>query len=81
MLLTIRKQGENMNKLSYFREKNELTQRELAKKLQVSNATIAMWETAQRNPTLGKARQLSQIFNVSIEEIFFKNNDNEMLAK
>ncbi len=70
-----------MNKLSYFREKNELTQRELAKKLQVSNATIAMWETAQRNPTLGKARQLSQIFNVSIEEIFFKNNDNEMLAK
>lgn len=69
-----------MNKLSYYREKNKLTQRQLAKKLDVSNATIAMWETSQRNPTLNKARQLSLILNVSIEEIFFANVDNNVLA-
>ncbi len=69
-----------MNKLSYYREKNKLTQRELAKKLNVSNATIAMWETSQRNPTLKKARQISKLFNVSIEEIFFNNSDNTALA-
>ena len=65
-----------MNKLSYYREKNNLTQRELAQKLKVSNASIAMWETSQRNPTLRKARQISQFFKTSIEDIFFENIDN-----
>lgn len=69
-----------MNRIAYFREKNKLTQRDLAKKLNCSCAAIAMYETGQRKPALSKARELAKIFDTSIEEIFFNDSANELLA-
>ena len=48
------------------REKN-MTQQILAKKLNVSPGTIAMWENGQRTPTIDKLKELAKEFNVSID--------------
>ena len=62
-----------MNKFSKYlvelRKKNNLSQNELAKMLNVSQQTISFWESGRRTPKLRHAILLSDNFNISIEEI------------
>ncbi|MBO5299220.1 MAG: helix-turn-helix domain-containing protein [Clostridia bacterium] len=53
-----------------------MPQRELAKELGVALSTIAMWETANREPDLATIRKIADYFNVSIEELV--NDDIEL---
>lgn len=66
-----------------LREKNNLTQQELADQLYVSRQTVCRWENASRCPDLVMAKKLANIFNVSLDELISdediahldKNND------
>ena len=52
-----------------LREKNHLTQVELAKKLCVSDKTISKWETAKGYPDISLLEPLAKILGVSITEL------------
>ena len=59
--------------LAQLRMDRNMSQRELARRLGVSSATIGMYETGKRNPPLKKALEMAKLFNVSVENISFSN--------
>ncbi len=48
----------------------------LAKQLGVTNQTISNWLSGYSMPNLLMARKLSEMLEVTIEDIFFDNNNN-----
>ncbi|MGN0327249.1 MAG: helix-turn-helix transcriptional regulator [Lachnospiraceae bacterium] len=61
--------------LAQLRAEQNMSQRELAKKLGVSSATVGMYETGKRNPSLKRAMEIAKIFNTSVEAISFSNTN------
>ena len=57
------------NKILELRKKNNITQEELAEKVGVSRQTISKWELGETTPDLKQAKELSKIFNVSLDEL------------
>ena len=49
------------------RKKKNLTQDELAKLLTVTPQAISKWESEQAKPEVDKVKEISKVFNVSIE--------------
>lgn len=56
-----------------LREKNKLTQNELANLLGVTDKTISKWETGKGYPDIEMLEPLSQVFHVSIIELLNGN--------
>lgn len=54
-------------RLRDLREKNNLQQKELAKELDVLEATISMWETGKRVPYSDMLIKLANFFDVSVD--------------
>ncbi len=60
-------------KIMDLRKKNGLSQEELAEKVGVARQTISKWELGETSPDLKQSKELSKIFNVSLDELV--NND------
>ncbi|MBR3523174.1 MAG: helix-turn-helix transcriptional regulator [Bacilli bacterium] len=60
-------------KIMDLRKKNGLSQEELAEKVGVARQTISKWELGETSPDLKQAKELSKIFNASLDELV--NND------
>uniref|UniRef100_UPI00374EA56A helix-turn-helix transcriptional regulator n=1 Tax=Clostridium paraputrificum TaxID=29363 RepID=UPI00374EA56A len=58
------------NRVEHIRKKMGLNQDELSKLLKVSRQTISAIETGKYNPSLELAFQISDLFEMPIEEIF-----------
>lgn len=58
-----------MNRIKMLRNELHLTQDELAKKLNCSKPSIAMYESGKRRPSLDILMGMSLIFDCSIEYI------------
>ncbi|MFB6158962.1 MAG: helix-turn-helix transcriptional regulator [Candidatus Nanohalobium sp.] len=58
------------NELKVFRAKKDITQKELAKEMDVSRQTINAIETGKYDPSLELALKLAEYFETSVEEIF-----------
>lgn len=58
------------NRIKEFRAKYNLTQDELAKKVNVRRETIVFLEKNKYNPSLQLAHDLACVFNVPIETLF-----------
>jgi putative transcriptional regulator len=58
------------NRIKELRAKLNLTQDELAKKVNVRRETIVFLEKNKYNPSLKLAFDLAKVFQVTIEEIF-----------
>ena len=69
------------NKIKELRIKNNLTQEELAEKLNVSRQTISKWELGETNPNINQAKEISKIFNVSLEELVNEKRINKNIIK
>ena len=52
-----------------LRKKNGLSQEELAGKIGVARQTISKWELGETSPDLKQSKELSRIFNVSLDEL------------
>lgn len=52
-----------------LRKKNNLTQNELAEKLNYSDNTISRWEHAEITPSIETLVQIAELFNVSLESL------------
>ena len=60
-------------KIMDLRKKNALSQEDLAEKIGVARQTISKWELGETAPDLKQAKELSKIFNISLDELV--NND------
>jgi putative transcriptional regulator len=57
--------------LAEIRSAKGLSQRELAKEINVGASTIGMYESGKRNPTLQRALEISKYFGIPVEQIRF----------
>ena len=58
------------NRIKEFRIRQELTQEDLAKQVNVRRETIVFLEKNKYNPSLRLAYDLAKVFGVSIEDLF-----------
>jgi putative transcriptional regulator len=58
------------NKLKIFRAVHDLTQEELAAKLEVTRQTVVSLEIGKYDPSIGLAFRIARLFNVKIEDVF-----------
>ncbi|NUU96725.1 helix-turn-helix transcriptional regulator [Marinitoga sp. 1138] len=59
-----------MSKLRELRLKNNMTQEELAKKINVARTTVTSWENEMSKPPLDKAIKIARILGTTVEELF-----------
>ena len=57
-------------RIAYYRKLNEMTQEELASKLNISTQAVSKWEQKITSPDIMLLPELSKIFNISIDELF-----------
>ena len=55
--------------LTQLRKLNRLTQEALAEKVGVTRQAVAKWEAGESVPDLQTGRKLSEVFNVSLDEL------------
>ena len=55
-------------KLYELRKTKGLSQEELGEKINVSRQTVSKWETGQTTPELEKLIELSEMFDLSVDE-------------
>lgn len=63
------------NRIKEFRARLNLTQEELAQKVDVRRETIVFLEKNKYNPSLLLAYKLARVFSVRIEELFVFEED------
>ena len=66
--------------IKQLRERKDMTQKELARKISVSDKTISKWETSKGLPDIGIIEDLSKALGVSIAELLtgdFRVNNNQ----
>ena len=56
-------------KIQKIRKQNNLTQEELAEKLYVSRTAISKWESGKGYPSIDLLKQISKVFNISIDKM------------
>ena len=62
-------------KLKKLRKDNNLTQEELADKINVSRQAITKWESGDGIPDIDNLKQISILFNVTIDELVKEDRD------
>lgn len=62
-----------MNRIKLLREELNMTQQELADKLDGAKSTVAMYEKGDRKPSMEVLLKLSEIFDCSIDYILGKS--------
>ena len=56
-----------------LREKNKMTQLQLAEKLDVSDKTVSKWETGKGYPDITLLEPIAKVFGVSVTELISGN--------
>ena len=67
-------------KIMELRKKNGLSQEELAEKIGVARQTISKWELGETYPDLKQSKELSKLFNISLDELV-ENDIKEVLVE
>lgn len=63
--------------LKYLRNRENLSQAELANKLGVSKSTISMYEVGQREPDFEMLETIADLFNVDMNFLLGKDNESK----
>ena len=63
-------------KLSAARVNAGLTQNDVAKYMKVGKQTIVNWEKGNTEPKISQIRELSNLYNIPIENIFLPTKSN-----
>ncbi|WP_278530507.1 helix-turn-helix domain-containing protein [Enterococcus asini] len=70
-----------MNRIAELRKSIGLTQKELAKKLEISPVTLSRYETGDRIPNFDILKKMSEIFNDVPVEFIMKDTDNDKIIE
>lgn len=62
-----------MSNIKHYREKQGLTQGQLAVSLNVTQSAVAKWETGDAAPRSEKLIKLSRLFGCSIDDLLNNN--------
>lgn len=66
--------------IKFLRKRAELSQEELAEKVDVSRQSVAKWESGESLPDIIKCRELAMIFGTTIDNLInYSFEDEEML--
>ena len=68
-------------KLKMLRKESNLTQEELAEKLNVSRQAITKWESGDGTPDIENLKQISNLFNTTIDELVKEDKNVTVEAK
>lgn len=68
------------NKIIKLRKKEKLSQEQLADKLGVTRQTISNWELNITKPDITQVKKLSEVFNISIDDLL-DNNLRDIIEK
>lgn len=71
----------NFERIIFIRESLDMSQRELADKLNVSKSTYARWETGERIIPLEHLVDLCNLAKISLDYAFFISNNRKELNK
>jgi len=63
------------NRIKELRARDNLTQLDLAKLVDVRRETIVFLEKGKYNPSLKLAHDISSVFKLSIEDVFIFNSE------
>lgn len=63
------------NRIKELRARDNLTQLDLAKKVDVRRETIVFLEKGKYNPSLKLAYDIAHVFKLNIEEVFIFESD------
>ena len=69
------------NKLQSLRKKLNISQEQLAEQLNVTRQTISKWELEETTPDIKQAKKLSEIFQVSLDELLDTNIRDAVVEK
>ena len=58
------------NRIKELRARDNMTQSDLAKRVDVRRETIVFLEKGKYNPSLRLAHSIAKVFNLKIEEVF-----------
>lgn len=67
------------NKLKHIRIKEGLSQKEIAELLNIHKNYYSMIETGNRMPSFKLAKKIADLFNTTIDDIFFNQTNNKTL--
>ena len=70
--------GDNIR---YYRKINNMSQEELAEKLDVTRQSVSLWESGQTQPSLDNIIALSKLFGVSTDDLLTSKNAEEPVGK
>jgi len=69
------------NKILELRKKKGYSQEELAEKLSITRQTISKWELDETSPDIKQAKELSKIFNISLDDLLENDVKNILTEK
>ena len=69
------------NKILELRKKENLSQEQLAEKMNVTRQTISKWELNETTPDIKQAKELSKIFKISLDELTDNDMSNFVMQK
>lgn len=73
--------GDNFNEnLKFAREKKNMTQKEVADGIGVAKSTYSLYESGNREPNVQTIKKISDILNVSADELLGLNSENTTIA-
>ncbi|MBQ7434082.1 MAG: helix-turn-helix domain-containing protein [Lachnospiraceae bacterium] len=64
--------------IASLRKSYQMTQEELAEKLNVSRQTLAKWEREESEPDLQSMMRMSELFHVSIDDLIHYDKEEHM---
>lgn len=64
-------------RLREMREKYNITQEDVAERLEITSAAISSYERGERTPSLQVILKLSYIYNCSVDYLLGKSNEND----
>ena len=67
--------------IAKYRMNNGISQKDLAKALNVSTSTVALWEVSKRNPTPSTLVDIADYFNISMDILFSADRKNKTYQK
>lgn len=69
------------DRIRAVRKSKDLTQKELAKRLGISDVCVAQWECHKRNPTSDSLKKIANGLEVSVEYLLGETNDTSVLKQ
>lgn len=69
------------NKIQKLRKENNLTQEELAEKIDVTRQTISKWELNESTPDIIYSKKLAETFNISLDELLEISLEEQLMKK